>query len=208
MNFPAVPAGDPEVSVKIAAARRRSLPVDGHAPPSPSGEAVRRYAAAGIHTDHECTSLEEAEDKLAAGMKIFIREGSAARNFDSLQPLIDQIPTASCSVVTISTRMNWLPATSIASWHGCWLPVTICSMCCARLLNPIEYYGLSLSRQQVGGAFEGVLLADVCDCRPLATWLKGVRVAETGRSLLAPVLVVASHHLFESIEGVQNYATD
>jgi adenine deaminase len=91
MNFPAVLARDPAVMAKIALARSLGLPVDGHAP-GLTGEQARRYAEAGISTDHECASLEEARDKLAAGMRILIREGSAARNFDTLHPLIASHP--------------------------------------------------------------------------------------------------------------------
>jgi len=80
MNFPGVLAGDADLLGKIAAAKRRGLPVDGHAP-GLSGAAAAAYAAAGISSDHECSTLAEAEDKLRAGMMILIREGSAARNF-------------------------------------------------------------------------------------------------------------------------------
>lgn len=91
MNFPGVLAGDPDLLAMLAAARTRGLPVDGHAP-GLSGAAAAAYAAAGISTDHECSTLAEAEDKLAAGMQILIREGSAARNFDALHPLLSRYP--------------------------------------------------------------------------------------------------------------------
>jgi len=88
MNYPGVIAGDPQVLAKIAAAKARGKPVDGHAPRLRGAEAAA-YAAAGITTDHECVTLQEALDKLGLGMKILIREGSAARNFDALASLID-----------------------------------------------------------------------------------------------------------------------
>ena len=91
MNYPGVIAGDPEVLAKIAAARLRSKPVDGHAPRL-RGAAAAAYAAAGISTDHECVELDEALDKIAIGMRILIREGSAARNFEALASLIDTHP--------------------------------------------------------------------------------------------------------------------
>jgi len=91
MNYPGVLAGDPEVLAKIAAAKARGKPVDGHAPRL-RGPQAAAYAAAGITTDHECVELAEALDKLALGMKILIREGSAARNFDALASLIDTHP--------------------------------------------------------------------------------------------------------------------
>jgi adenine deaminase len=91
MNYPGVLAGDPEVLAKIAAAKARGKPVDGHAPQL-RGQQAAAYVAAGITTDHECVELAEALDKLALGMKILIREGSAARNFDALASLIDTHP--------------------------------------------------------------------------------------------------------------------
>ena len=91
MNYPGVIAGDREVLAKIAAARARGKPVDGHAPRL-RGAAVAAYAAAGITTDHECVELDEAIEKISRGMKILIREGSAARNFDALASLIDSHP--------------------------------------------------------------------------------------------------------------------
>jgi adenine deaminase len=91
MNFPGVLAGDEQVLAKLALARKYGKPVDGHAP-GLRGEDARKYIAAGISTDHECFSLEEALEKARLGMNILIREGSAARNFDALAPLLETYP--------------------------------------------------------------------------------------------------------------------
>lgn len=91
MNYPGVLQGNESVMAKIAAARAAGKPVDGHAP-GLMGEAAQQYAAAGISTDHECTALQEAKDKIAAGMKILIREGSAAKNYEALAPLFETNP--------------------------------------------------------------------------------------------------------------------
>ena len=91
MNYPGVVAGDPEVLAKIAAAKARGKPVDGHAPQL-LGAPLEAYVAAGISTDHECVTLPEALEKLALGMRIQIREGSAARNFEALASLVDSHP--------------------------------------------------------------------------------------------------------------------
>jgi len=98
MNYPGVVAGDPEVLAKIAAAAARGKPVDGHAPRL-RGASLRAYVAAGISTDHECVDLDEAREKLDLGMKILIREGSAAKNFAALASLLDTHPghTMLCS---------------------------------------------------------------------------------------------------------------
>lgn len=87
MNYPAVVVGNAEVMARIDAARRRGLAVDGHAP-GLSGAALSAYVAAGVGSDHECTTADEAREKIAAGMSIMIREGTAARNLDALLPLI------------------------------------------------------------------------------------------------------------------------
>jgi adenine deaminase len=91
MNFPGVLNGQNDVMQKIEAARKLGKPIDGHAP-GLRGETARKYIAAGITTDHECFTLDEALDKLSFGMKILIREGSAARNFDALHPLLESHP--------------------------------------------------------------------------------------------------------------------
>src|ERR1051326_1013099 len=91
MNFPGVLNEDEEVMKKIAASHRLLKPVDGHAP-GLRGEQAKQYIAAGISTDHECFTKEEAQDKLQNGMKIIIREGSAAKNFEALIELMHQYP--------------------------------------------------------------------------------------------------------------------
>ena len=86
MNIPGVICNDPEVMKKLGAAVRSGKPVDGHAP-GLTGEDLRKYIASGITTDHECSTLREAKEKIALGMKVLIREGSAARNLNSLKEL-------------------------------------------------------------------------------------------------------------------------
>jgi len=92
MDYPGVIGADGEVMSKINSANRHGKPIDGHAPMMSSSD-VKLYAAAGISTDHECTTIEEAVEKMSLGMKVLIREGSAARNFDALHPIIATHPT-------------------------------------------------------------------------------------------------------------------
>jgi len=91
MNFPGVISEDPEVIAKIDIARKLNKPIDGHAP-GLTGESLKKYVAAGISTDHECSSIEEALEKISLGMNILIREGSAARNLESLKELFNLHP--------------------------------------------------------------------------------------------------------------------
>lgn len=91
MNYPGVLAGDKEVMKKIKAAQRNGKPVDGHAP-GLTGRQRDQYAGAGITTDHECSTLEEGRSCINAGMKVIIREGSAAKDYKLLSPLIAESP--------------------------------------------------------------------------------------------------------------------
>ncbi|MGE5348174.1 MAG: amidohydrolase family protein, partial [Actinomycetota bacterium] len=85
MNFPGVIYDDAEVHSKLEAARDAGVPIDGHAP-GLTGAELKKYIGSGITTDHECTSIEEALEKISGGMKILIREGSAAKNLETLAP--------------------------------------------------------------------------------------------------------------------------
>ena len=99
MNFPGVLAADPDVLAKIAAARARGLPIDGHAP-GVAGAALDAYAAAGMAADHESTDLDEARAKLRRGLTIMIREGSTARNLAALLPLVTAATADRCTFVS------------------------------------------------------------------------------------------------------------
>lgn len=189
MNFPAVLARDPAVMDKIALARGLGLPVDGHAP-GLAGEQARRYAEAGISTDHECTSLAEARDKLAWGMHILIREGSAARNFDTLHPLIashpDQVMLCSDDKHPDDLargHIDRLAARAVAAGHD---PLDVLRCAC---LNPVLHYRLPVGLLRVGDPMDAAEVADLRDFRPLRTWVQGRLVAEAGRSLMQRVPV-------------------
>ena len=91
MNFPGVIGDDTEVSLKMKHAINANKPIDGHAP-GLRGKDLEKYINSGISTDHECFSIEEAREKIEKGMIVQIREGSAARNFNTLFPLISEYP--------------------------------------------------------------------------------------------------------------------
>lgn len=185
MNFPGVLAGDPAVLDKIALAREMGLPVDGHAP-GLMGDTARRYARAGISTDHECTSLEEAEDKIAAGMHILIREGSAARDFDTLHPLIsshtDRVMLCSDDKHPddlVKGHIDRLAARAVAAGHA---PLDVLRCAC---LNPVRHYRLPVGLLGVGDPMDAAEVADLKDFRPLRTWAAGRLIAARGHSLMA-----------------------
>ena len=184
MNFPGALHGDPEVLEKIAAARRLGKPVDGHAP-GLRGQDAARYAALGISTDHECFTLEEALEKIGYGMHILIREGSAARNFNALAPLIDLHPdkVMFCSDdkhpdSLVSGHINELCARAVALGMD---PYNAIRAAC---VNPVLHYGLDLGLLRLGDSADFILVDDLRDFRVRETWIGGQPVARQGKSLI------------------------
>lgn len=184
MNFPGVLHGDAEVLAKIAAAKRLGKPVDGHAP-GLRGDDARRYFEAGITTDHECFTYEEGLDKARLGVKILIREGSAARNFEALWPLLREFPAQImfCSDDKhpddlVRGHINELAARAVAK--GCDLFDVLRAAC----MNPVEHYKLPVGQLREGDPADFIRVADLQSFRVLETRLGGQLVAENGRSLL------------------------
>lgn len=176
MNYPGVLFADTEVMAKIAAAKELGKPVDGHAP-GLTGEEAIKYINAGISTDHECVSYEEALHKIQHGMKIIIREGSAAKNFDALHPLISEYPelVMLCSDDKhpddlVVGHINKLVARAIAKGHR-W-PEVLKVAC----LNPVRHYGLKVGLLQPGDRADVVLVTDLNTFSVLKTWIDGVEV--------------------------------
>ena len=196
MNWPGVLARDPVVLEKIALAHRYGRPVDGHAP-GLHGPDAECYASAGISTDHECFTAAEARDKLAAGMHILIREGSAARNFDAL---IELVPEHYARLMFCSDdkhpdtlllgHINQLVQRAVALGYNVF---DVLQMAC---LNPVEHYRLPVGQLRVGDAADFILVDDLTNFTLRQTYLDGVLVAENGRCLLpaAPVAVVNNFH--------------
>lgn len=189
MNYPAVLAKDSEVMEKLKLAQSYRCPIDGHAP-NLLGEDAVRYANAGITTDHECSSLKEAENKLQAGMSILIREGSAARNFEALHSLISRYPdkVMLCSddkhPDELKTgHINRLAVRALAKGHSIF-DVLQCAC-----VNPIWHYNLSVGQLRVGDSMDAVELNNLHDLTPIRTWIAGELVAENGRSLLPRINV-------------------
>ncbi|GGB23170.1 adenine deaminase [Puia dinghuensis] len=185
MNFPGVLNKDPEVMEKIAAAHRLGKPVDGHAP-GLRGEQARQYIAAGISTDHECFTAEEALDKLQAGMKILIREGSAARNFDALIGLLNDWPQQMmfCSDDKhpdnlLAGHIDRLCARAVAAG------VPLFNVLRAACLNPVEHYRLDTGLLRPGDAADFILVEDLQNFRVLETYIKGQLVARDGQTRIA-----------------------
>ncbi len=186
MNFPGVLHHDPEVMKKIAHAKKCNKPVDGHAP-GLMGEDAVKYIQAGISTDHECFTEEEALHKLKHGMKILIREGSAARNFEALIHLLndyeDDIMFCSDDKHPDSLEhghINELCRRAVAKG------VDMFKVLKAACLNPALHYKMRTGRLRVGDAADFILCEDLTGFKVAASYINGIKVAESGKSLLHP----------------------
>ena len=180
MNFPGVLHDDAEVHRKISSARKHDKPVDGHAP-GLRGDDAKKYIGAGISTDHECFTAGEAAEKLSLGMKILVREGSAARNFEALSELIpdnwqkmmfcsdDKHPDS-----LVHGHLNQLCARAVAKNIDLF---KVLQMAC---LNPVDHYKLETGRLRPGDSADFILLRDLKNFEVVQTWLRGRLVAENG----------------------------
>jgi adenine deaminase len=187
MNFPGVLHEDEEVMKKIAAAHKLLKPVDGHAP-GLRGDLAKQYIAAGITTDHECFTKDEALDKLQNGMKIIIREGSAAKNFDALIDLLHDYPNQMmfCSDdkhpdSLVLAHINQLCARAIAKG------VDIYKVLKAACVNPVLHYKLDVGLLREGDPADFILVEDLVNFKVVKTWINGELVAEDGHSKIKTV---------------------
>ncbi len=187
MNFPGILHGDTACLAKVKAAHDRGKPVDGHAPGLRGAEAAR-YIGAGITTDHECYTKEEALDKLAAGCKISIREGSAARNFDALYTLLGEFPgqTMLCSDdkhpdELLEGHINKLVRRAVE--RG----IDVYDALLAACIVPIDHYKLNVGRMQVGDPADFIEVDSLKDFNVLRTWIDGQLVAERGTTTIPRV---------------------
>ncbi len=208
MNWPGVLANDPLVAEKIAIAHACGRVVDGHAP-GLLGEQAAVYASRGITTDHECSTLLEALDKIKVGMKILIREGSAARNFDALHPLLSSHPE---SVMLCSDDMhpdalvlghiNALVRRALA------LGYNIYDVLRAACVHPVTHYSLPVGLLRIGDPADMVVVEDINEMQVTQTWINGELVAERG-SALWPYSTAAIVNNFQIEEiGLSDIAGD
>ncbi len=187
MNFPGVLGKDEEVMKKIAYAHAVGKPVDGHAP-GLRGEKARQYIEAGISTDHECFTVEEALDKLAHGMKILIREGSAAKNFEALIELVDDHPkmVMFCSDdkhpdSLVAGHINQLCARAVA--RG----IDIFNVIRAACINPVLHYQLDIGLLREGDPADFIVAEDLKNFKIHQTYINGELVAEKSKSFIKSV---------------------
>ncbi|MEP6950135.1 MAG: adenine deaminase [Ginsengibacter sp.] len=185
MNFPGVLNHDDEVMKKINSAKKYNKPVDGHAPGLRGKEAMK-YIEAGISTDHECFTKEEALDKLQYGMKILIREGSAAKNFEALIELLhdhaDDIMFCSDDKhpdSLVRGYINELCQRAVAKG------IDVFNVLKAACLNPVKHYKMNVGLLRTGDDADFIVVKDLVNFQVMATYINGLLVAENGVSKIS-----------------------
>ena len=177
MNYPGVISGDPDVLEKIKIALRRGVPVDGHAP-GLSGNDLIRYVAAGIGSDHECSSFSEAVEKASLGLMIMIREGTAVKNYDGLKDLISLFPEK-CLFCTDDCHPFDLSEGTIQNIvrravHDGYDLFDVLRIAC---VNPVSYFRLDTENDQgllnIGDRADLIVVSDLSSFDVLKTYIKG-----------------------------------
>ena len=206
MNFPGVLQQDEEVMKKIAAAQLHKKPVDGHAP-GLIGAKAKNYINAGISTDHECFTAEEALEKLHYGMKILIREGSAAKNFEALVPLLndhahkmmfcsdDKHPDS-----LVAGHINQLCARAVAKG------IDVFKVLLAACINPVHHYNLNVGLLTVGDFADFIIAEDLTYFKISHTYINGTLVAENGVTKIYSVASVPINHFDCNLTTASDFA--
>ncbi|WP_191860850.1 adenine deaminase [Hanstruepera ponticola] len=202
MNYPGVLFDDDEVLKKIAWAKHYNKPVDGHAP-GVRGKDITKYIAAGISTDHECFTYEEGLEKLQKGMKILIREGSAAKNFEAL---IDLLPEDFENMMFCSDdkhpddllegHINQLCARAVAKG------IDVFKVLQAACANPVKHYNLDVGLLKLGDYADCIVVEDLKHFKTLQTYINGELVFDKGKSKIpsAPFQILNNFNTEKKVE--------
>ncbi len=205
MNYPGVLFDDEEVLKKIAWAKHYNKPVDGHAP-GLRGEPIKKYIGAGISTDHECFTYDEASEKLSLGMKVLIREGSAAKNFEAL---INLLPDNFENMMFCSDdkhpddlivgHINLLCARAVAKGFDLF---KILQMAC---INPVKHYNMNVGLLQKNDAADFIVVEDLTNFKVLKTYIDGELVAENGQSFVKHVAFEKPNNFNTSKKEIKDF---
>lgn len=187
MNYPGVIYDDAEVLKKIEWAKHYNKPIDGHAP-GLRGDDLTKYMSAGISTDHECFTYEEGLEKLQKGMKVIIREGSAAKNFEALVGLLDEYyeNMMFCSDDKhpddlLLGHINQLCARAVAKGNDVFKVLQVACV------NPVNHYNLDVGLLHVGDSADCTVVGDLKDFKTHQTYINGELVYDNGISKLKPL---------------------
>lgn len=205
MNYPGVLFDDSAVMKKIAWAKHFDKPVDGHAP-GLRGDDVTKYISAGISTDHECFTHDEALEKLQKGMKVIIREGSAAKNFEALIPLLNEHYNEMmfCSDDKhpddlLVGHINELCARAVAKGNDVF---KVLQVAC---INPVKHYKLDVGQLQINDLADFIVLEDLTNFKVLETYINGIRVASNGTSHIESVPFEVLNNFNTSAKNVVDF---
>lgn len=187
MNYPGVLFNDPSVMTKIGIAREFGKPIDGHAP-GLRGEDAKKYISAGITTDHECYELDEAREKIKYGMKILIREGSAAKNFEALHPLIKEHPdmVMFCSDDKhpndlVINQIDDLVRRALSYGYNLFDVLSCASV------NSVKHYNLEVGLLRENDPADFIVINNIKEFKILKTYIDGKLVAEKGKTHIKSV---------------------
>ena len=205
MNVPGVLNDAEDVTEKLRLARSAGKIVDGHAP-GLRGNAVKKYIEAGITTDHECFSIEEALEKLSLGMKVQIREGSAARNLDDLMPLLND-HYKECMLCSddkhpddlAEGHINEMVKRSIAAG------IDPMKVLWSATVTPIKTYGLDVGLLQTNDKADLIIIDSLTDFNILSTYIDGNLVAEMGRTKLVSQPVIAVNRFEAELQKAEDF---
>ena len=206
MNFPGVIYDDPNVLKKLEMARAYQKPIDGHSP-GLSGDDLKKYISQGISTDHECFTKDEALEKLSLGMKILIREGSAAKNFDDLIPIAEE-HYENCMFCSddkhpddlVKGHINDLVRRALDTGLD---KMKVLQMAC---INPVVHYGLDVGQLQKGDAADFLVIDNFDRLHIHRTIINGEIVAEDSRSRLSQKHAVIVNRFAASPKKPQDFA--
>ena len=187
MNYPGVIYDDAEVLKKLDWAKHFNKPIDGHAP-GLRGDDLTKYISAGISTDHECFTYEEGLEKLQKGMKVIIREGSAAKNFNALIDLLDEHyqHMMFCSDDKhpddlLLGHINQLCARAVAKG------IDVFKVLKVACVNPVKHYNLDVGLLNVGDDADCIIVEDLKAFKTLQTYINGELVYDNGVSKISHV---------------------
>ena len=208
MNYPGVLFDDEEVLKKIAWAKHFNKPVDGHAP-GLRGVDAKKYIDAGISTDHECFTYDEAKEKLSLGMKILIREGSAAKNFEAL---IDLLPEHYKNMMFCSDdkhpddlilgHINQLCARAVAKG------IDVFKVLQSACINPVKHYNMNVGLLNIGDAADFIVVEDLTNFKVLQTYIDGELVAENGKSFVKQVSFESPNNFNVDSKSVEEFRVE
>ena len=205
MAFPSVINNDDEIMAKINYAKELNIPIDGHAPML-SGDDLKNYIDAGITTDHEASSYDEGKEKLDLGMKILIREGSAAKNYEALSPLIknysDMLMFCSDDKHPndlVKAHINDLVVRSVAKGYDIF---DVLKIAC---INPKEHYNLDVGQLKVGDKADFIEVENLESFKVLKTVINGKVVSEFGKTKIESIQVESINNFHAKKTSIDDF---